>query len=415
MIHNSFNLCWEPQEAAGQPCAGSSPVHLDQRVNSIISSVRQGTRSSSGECPSAAPLPGGPAGDDAAQSVRQPAANVQERPSVMPMSHAAEEPATTTPAAAAAEAGAADVQTPQAPLAGQQRGMPPGPQERGKQPPLPPPLMPPPLAAVPPHLRMPPPGLRQQNTGRQQQQQEQQQQLALALQQEAELEARSRPKAPRPTGQMPCCPRCNSPDTKFCYYNNHNVKQPRYYCRVSSSLAGWPGEGQQDRRCLCMWWRGLTAGSGLLDGALQLTAVSALFTVWVVVSRMHEGLLYSRLGHSLSDMCTTPATPPLARQPDASPLCLLLAPGLPALLDSRRRPAQCARGGGAPQECEAQGASPRRQDSSSSSRADAPALRANHRPPYRGGGPSARAAACATPHVPPVSSCWCRGLPLGAS
>lgn len=27
------------------------------------------------------------------------------------------------------------------------------------------------------------------------------------------------------------CPRCNSMDTKFCYYNNYNVNQPRYFCR----------------------------------------------------------------------------------------------------------------------------------------------------------------------------------------
>ncbi|CAN6976122.1 unnamed protein product [Brassica rapa subsp. trilocularis] len=27
------------------------------------------------------------------------------------------------------------------------------------------------------------------------------------------------------------CPRCNSSDTKFCYYNNYNVSQPRHFCR----------------------------------------------------------------------------------------------------------------------------------------------------------------------------------------
>ena len=27
------------------------------------------------------------------------------------------------------------------------------------------------------------------------------------------------------------CPRCKSDDTKFCYYNNYNVKQPRFYCK----------------------------------------------------------------------------------------------------------------------------------------------------------------------------------------
>ncbi|WJX29661.1 hypothetical protein P8452_18277 [Trifolium repens] len=27
------------------------------------------------------------------------------------------------------------------------------------------------------------------------------------------------------------CPRCNSFDTKFCYFNNYNVNQPRHFCR----------------------------------------------------------------------------------------------------------------------------------------------------------------------------------------
>ncbi|KAL0798995.1 hypothetical protein Bca101_054170 [Brassica carinata] len=27
------------------------------------------------------------------------------------------------------------------------------------------------------------------------------------------------------------CPRCDSADTKFCYYNNYNVSQPRHFCR----------------------------------------------------------------------------------------------------------------------------------------------------------------------------------------
>lgn len=28
------------------------------------------------------------------------------------------------------------------------------------------------------------------------------------------------------------CPRCQSNETKFCYFNNYNVSQPRYYCRA---------------------------------------------------------------------------------------------------------------------------------------------------------------------------------------
>jgi hypothetical protein len=53
--------------------------------------------------------------------------------------------------------------------------------------------------------------------------------------QASESEEEAAPKPPksqrRPPGQQ--CPRCNSKNTKFCYYNNYNVKQPRYYCRVS--------------------------------------------------------------------------------------------------------------------------------------------------------------------------------------
>ena len=44
--------------------------------------------------------------------------------------------------------------------------------------------------------------------------------------------AKLRPPLPRPEGTVNC-PRCTSVDTKFCYYNNYNVKQPRYFCKVS--------------------------------------------------------------------------------------------------------------------------------------------------------------------------------------
>ncbi|CAD5193961.1 unnamed protein product [Musa acuminata subsp. malaccensis] len=27
------------------------------------------------------------------------------------------------------------------------------------------------------------------------------------------------------------CPRCESRDTKFCYYNNYNMSQPRHFCK----------------------------------------------------------------------------------------------------------------------------------------------------------------------------------------
>jgi len=49
------------------------------------------------------------------------------------------------------------------------------------------------------------------------------------------------PPAPAPTAVEPedlaaahagdPCPRCESRDTKFCYYNNYNTSQPRHFCR----------------------------------------------------------------------------------------------------------------------------------------------------------------------------------------
>ncbi|KAJ4807583.1 hypothetical protein LUZ62_020149 [Rhynchospora pubera] len=40
------------------------------------------------------------------------------------------------------------------------------------------------------------------------------------------------PKKPRPhPDQAIKCPRCDSTNTKFCYYNNYSLSQPRYFCK----------------------------------------------------------------------------------------------------------------------------------------------------------------------------------------
>ncbi|XWS41673.1 hypothetical protein CRYUN_Cryun17cG0102600 [Craigia yunnanensis] len=36
----------------------------------------------------------------------------------------------------------------------------------------------------------------------------------------------------RPQEQALKCPRCDSPNTKFCYYNNYSLTQPRYFCKT---------------------------------------------------------------------------------------------------------------------------------------------------------------------------------------
>lgn len=45
------------------------------------------------------------------------------------------------------------------------------------------------------------------------------------------------------------CPRCGSSDTKFCYYNNYNVKQPRYFCKVGANGLAPAGSGLLSARC----------------------------------------------------------------------------------------------------------------------------------------------------------------------
>ncbi|KAK1404167.1 Dof-type domain-containing protein [Heracleum sosnowskyi] len=38
--------------------------------------------------------------------------------------------------------------------------------------------------------------------------------------------------AVRPAAEPQRCPRCDSSNTKFCYYNNYNLSQPRYFCKT---------------------------------------------------------------------------------------------------------------------------------------------------------------------------------------
>ncbi|KAJ1292472.1 hypothetical protein BS78_02G394100 [Paspalum vaginatum] len=47
----------------------------------------------------------------------------------------------------------------------------------------------------------------------------------------AEVDAPSGEKVLKKPDKILPCPRCNSMDTKFCYYNNYNIKQPRHFCK----------------------------------------------------------------------------------------------------------------------------------------------------------------------------------------
>ncbi|XP_051183098.1 cyclic dof factor 1 [Lolium perenne] len=49
-------------------------------------------------------------------------------------------------------------------------------------------------------------------------------------QEEQDDTANQKEKLKKPDKILPC-PRCSSMDTKFCYYNNYNINQPRHFCK----------------------------------------------------------------------------------------------------------------------------------------------------------------------------------------
>ncbi|KAI3784341.1 hypothetical protein L1987_43439 [Smallanthus sonchifolius] len=48
----------------------------------------------------------------------------------------------------------------------------------------------------------------------------------------SETSAGRKTSALKPPEQTPNCPRCDSPNTKFCYYNNYSLTQPRHFCKT---------------------------------------------------------------------------------------------------------------------------------------------------------------------------------------
>ncbi|GJM89055.1 hypothetical protein PR202_ga05651 [Eleusine coracana subsp. coracana] len=73
------------------------------------------------------------------------------------------------------------------------------------------------------------------------------------------LEEEARARAAAAEARLPC-PRCRSQDTKFCYFNNYNVKQPRHFCRAchrywtaGGAIRNVPvGSGRRKNRAMVM-------------------------------------------------------------------------------------------------------------------------------------------------------------------
>ncbi|KAL1567421.1 dof zinc finger protein DOF1.5-like [Salvia divinorum] len=81
----------------------------------------------------------------------------------------------------------------------------------------------------------------------------------------------------RPDKIIPC-PRCKSTETKFCYFNNYNVNQPRHFCKgcqrywtAGGALRNVPvGAGRRKAKPPCLQQPAFSDGCMFDPGAHQL-------------------------------------------------------------------------------------------------------------------------------------------------
>ncbi|KZV32917.1 cyclic dof factor 2 [Dorcoceras hygrometricum] len=74
------------------------------------------------------------------------------------------------------------------------------------------------------------------------------------------------------------CPRCNSMDTKFCYFNNYNVNQPRHFCKncqrywtAGGTMRNVPiGAGRRKNKNAISQFRHLTVQEALHGARVEL-------------------------------------------------------------------------------------------------------------------------------------------------
>ncbi|KAK8587793.1 hypothetical protein V6N13_086766 [Hibiscus sabdariffa] len=81
----------------------------------------------------------------------------------------------------------------------------------------------------------------------------------------------------KPTKILPC-PRCNSMDTKFCYYNNYNVNQPRHFCKncqrywtAGGTMRNVPvGAGRRKNKNSASHYRHITVSEALQNARTEI-------------------------------------------------------------------------------------------------------------------------------------------------
>ncbi|KAL2335131.1 hypothetical protein Fmac_016344 [Flemingia macrophylla] len=113
------------------------------------------------------------------------------------------------------------------------------------------------------------------------------------------------------------CPRCNSLDTKFCYFNNYNVNQPRHFCKncqrywtAGGTMRNVPvGAGRRKNKHLASQYRHIIVASDGIQTARFETKDSSSHQL---VSTLESAAVF----RSSTDNSTV-----LKFGPDAPPLC----------------------------------------------------------------------------------------------
>ncbi|KAL2901000.1 Dof zinc finger protein DOF3.5 [Bienertia sinuspersici] len=89
----------------------------------------------------------------------------------------------------------------------------------------------------------------------------------------------------------PTCPRCGSSNTKFCYYNNYSLTQPRYFCKG----------------CRRYWTKGGSLRNVPVGGGCRKSRRSRSSTLRLTTSSNHHGItsrniaMHDHQHHSLHD------------------------------------------------------------------------------------------------------------------
>ncbi|KAL3700058.1 hypothetical protein R1sor_018080 [Riccia sorocarpa] len=125
-------------------------------------------------------------------------------------------------------------------------------------------------------------------------------------------------KIPRRPENAVACPRCHSLETKFCYYNNYNVNQPRHFCKhcqrywtAGGTLRNVPvGAGRRKNKhtSSTISPRGQTPEAGTVRGDAPDTASPLIVTKGVVQVPIQVSLVQGAGGNAGVMRMAVPAT-----------------------------------------------------------------------------------------------------------